>query len=249
MNISGSKPGKAGRFRVIPRLVAAFRDCARGSVAIELALLAPVLAAILLGSVDLGSYIYEKMQIKAHRAPAPNMPFKAPAIPRTQCLLLSLFGPLQRIWLPGPLSLRRHFAAVQTAVKRRFPAQPVAVGPVPAVNSLLCPCGSPCQTPSRPYFPIPEFPTPLCLRASPACGCRDHAKLKSQQTSSWRCFDALHTGSPGLRSDRVCPGLADLSLPGLRHFRVRPGLLDKEHHGIRRRRSGALYHGQSQRQH
>ena len=65
MNISGSKPGKAGRFRVIPRLAAAFRDCARGSVAIELALLAPVLAAILLGSVDLGSYIYEKMQIQS----------------------------------------------------------------------------------------------------------------------------------------------------------------------------------------
>lgn len=65
VNHNGSRPEKAGRCWIIPRLAAVFRDCARGSVAIELALLAPVLAAILLGSIDLGSYIYEKMQVQS----------------------------------------------------------------------------------------------------------------------------------------------------------------------------------------
>ena len=65
MNISGSKPEKAGRSRIIQRWAASFRGCSRGSVAIELALLAPIMAAILLGSIDIGSYIYEKMQLQS----------------------------------------------------------------------------------------------------------------------------------------------------------------------------------------
>lgn len=65
MNHSAIKPAKMSRLPRVSRLVAAFRDCARASVAIELALLAPVLAAFLVGSVDFGSYIYGKMQLQS----------------------------------------------------------------------------------------------------------------------------------------------------------------------------------------
>lgn len=61
----GSKPAKPGCAPRVSRLAAAFRRCARGSVAIELALLAPVLAALLIGSVDFGTYIYKKMQLQS----------------------------------------------------------------------------------------------------------------------------------------------------------------------------------------
>lgn len=65
MKHGGSKPAKVGRSPRLIRLAAAFRFCARGSVAIELALLAPVLAALLIGSVDFGTYIYKKMQLQS----------------------------------------------------------------------------------------------------------------------------------------------------------------------------------------
>ncbi len=58
----GSKPARTRGFY---RLATAFCGSARGSVAIELALLAPVLAALLVGSVDLGTYIYKKMQLES----------------------------------------------------------------------------------------------------------------------------------------------------------------------------------------
>ena len=61
----GSNPAKPGCPPRVSRLAAAFRRCARGSVAIELALLAPVLAALLIGSVDFGTYIYKKMQLQS----------------------------------------------------------------------------------------------------------------------------------------------------------------------------------------
>lgn len=65
MKHSGSKPAKAGRSPRLLRLAAGFRACVCGSVAIELALLTPVLAALLIGSVDLGTYIYKKMQLQS----------------------------------------------------------------------------------------------------------------------------------------------------------------------------------------
>ncbi len=65
MKHSGSKPAKVGRASWLSRLAAGFRACVCGSVAIELALLTPVLAALLIGSVDLGTYIYEKMQLQS----------------------------------------------------------------------------------------------------------------------------------------------------------------------------------------
>ena len=65
MKYSGSIPARGACSRRVSRWAAAFRNCARGSVAIELALLAQVLAAILLGSIDLGTYIYEKMQMQS----------------------------------------------------------------------------------------------------------------------------------------------------------------------------------------
>ncbi len=65
MKHSGSKPAKAGRASWLSRPAAGFRACARGSVAIELALLAPVLVALLIGSVDFGTYIYKTMQLQS----------------------------------------------------------------------------------------------------------------------------------------------------------------------------------------
>ena len=60
-----SIPAKTFRSSHLSRLVAAFRLSASGSVAIEIALLAPVLAALLLGSVDLGTFIFQKMQVQS----------------------------------------------------------------------------------------------------------------------------------------------------------------------------------------
>lgn len=49
----------------------AFREARRGAVAVELALLAPVLAFMLVGAIDFGNYIYQRMQLKnASRAGA-----------------------------------------------------------------------------------------------------------------------------------------------------------------------------------
>ena len=60
-----SIPAKTFRSSHLSRLAAAFRRCARGSVAIEIALLAPVLAALLLGSVDFGTFVFQKMQVQS----------------------------------------------------------------------------------------------------------------------------------------------------------------------------------------
>ena len=58
----GSISAKRSRY---PLLATAFRVCARGSVAVELALLAPVLAGVLIGIVDIGTYINQKMQLQS----------------------------------------------------------------------------------------------------------------------------------------------------------------------------------------
>ena len=60
-----SIPAKMSRSSHLSRLAAAFRLCASGSVAIEIALLAPVLAALLLGSVDLGTFVFQKIQVQS----------------------------------------------------------------------------------------------------------------------------------------------------------------------------------------
>ena len=65
MKHHGPIPARTGRAWRLSRLAAAFHICARGSVAIEIALLAPVLAALLLGSVDLGTFIFQKMQVQS----------------------------------------------------------------------------------------------------------------------------------------------------------------------------------------
>ena len=52
-------------------LPGAFREATRGALTVELALLAPVLAALLVGAIDFGSYIHQKMQLQnASRAGA-----------------------------------------------------------------------------------------------------------------------------------------------------------------------------------
>ena len=65
MKHHGPIPARTGRAWRLSRLAAAFHIGARGSVAIEIALLAPVLAALLLGSVDLGTFIFQKMQVQS----------------------------------------------------------------------------------------------------------------------------------------------------------------------------------------
>lgn len=65
MNRSAPISAKSGRLRRVLPLVAAFRRSRLGSVAIELALLAPVLAGFLIGAVDFGSYIYKSMQMQS----------------------------------------------------------------------------------------------------------------------------------------------------------------------------------------
>lgn len=53
------------------RLGSVFRKARRGAVTVELALLAPVLAFMLVGAIDFGNYIYQKMQLQnASRAGA-----------------------------------------------------------------------------------------------------------------------------------------------------------------------------------
>ena len=65
MKHHGPIPARTGRAWRLSRLAAAFHIGARGSVASEIALLAPVLAALLLGSVDLGTFIFQKMQVQS----------------------------------------------------------------------------------------------------------------------------------------------------------------------------------------
>lgn len=62
MKLIGSTTAKSSRYAL---LATAFRFCARGSVAVELALLAPVLAGMLIGIVDIGTYIHQKMQLQS----------------------------------------------------------------------------------------------------------------------------------------------------------------------------------------
>lgn len=65
MTQSAADLANTGRSRGGAALLAAFRRSRLGSVAIELALLAPVLAGILIAVVDFGSYIYSSMQMQS----------------------------------------------------------------------------------------------------------------------------------------------------------------------------------------
>lgn len=82
--------GKAvNRDRKTPR--AAFFANRRGSVAIELALLAPILAFMLVGAVDFGSYIYAKMQLQnASRAGAQYATQAAENLDDTAAILVAI---------------------------------------------------------------------------------------------------------------------------------------------------------------
>lgn len=65
MTQSAPESAKTGRSRCVFPMVAAFRRSRLGSIAIELALLAPVLAGILIAVVDFGGYIYSSMQMQS----------------------------------------------------------------------------------------------------------------------------------------------------------------------------------------
>lgn len=52
-----------GRMRV-KTLWLAFRRSRRGAVAVELALLTPIMALMLIGAIDYGNFIYQKMEVQ-----------------------------------------------------------------------------------------------------------------------------------------------------------------------------------------
>ena len=45
-------------------LCTAFRACRRGAVAVELALLSPIMAMMLIGAIDYGTFIFQKMEVQ-----------------------------------------------------------------------------------------------------------------------------------------------------------------------------------------
>ena len=54
----------SGRRFAVKALWAAFRGSRGGAVTIELALLAPVMAFMLIGAIDYGNFIYQKMEVQ-----------------------------------------------------------------------------------------------------------------------------------------------------------------------------------------
>ena len=95
-------------------LPGAFREATRGALTVELALLAPVLAALLVGAIDFGSYIHQKMQLQnASRAGAQSRS-RGTETPRTAPASRMPFVP-RPTSMPAPLSCPRRSAAAPTA--------------------------------------------------------------------------------------------------------------------------------------
>ncbi|MFP6742355.1 MAG: TadE/TadG family type IV pilus assembly protein [Alphaproteobacteria bacterium] len=54
----------SGRRFGVKALWTAFRACRRGAVAVELALLSPIMAMMLIGAIDYGTFIFQKMEVQ-----------------------------------------------------------------------------------------------------------------------------------------------------------------------------------------
>ena len=61
--ISGEVETMNCRPRRVKNLWAAFRGAHQGVVTVELALLAPIMAMMLIGAIDCGTFIFQKMEV------------------------------------------------------------------------------------------------------------------------------------------------------------------------------------------